>query len=263
MSKKRAAQDPHDQVGAADAESQGQAALHSAEREAALLLALSQALATWDSFEVGGERLLRGLAEALGLTAGVLWLPQDDVLVARAIWGVRDIDRTALERALHTMRLPIGVGLPGRAWERREPIDRGRPSTDTPLLRSRAPLDGLSAAVGVPALAGEEMLAVVELYSASEAELGERLMHVLIAVGHVLGAFFARRRGQLMLSSITARETEVLVLVAHGLAAAKIAEQLSISRATVKTHLEHIYMKLGVSNRASAVASALRAGLIA
>jgi DNA-binding CsgD family transcriptional regulator len=84
-----------------------------------------------------------------------------------------------------------------------------------------------------------------------------------MAVGHVLGAFFARRRGQLMLSSITARETEVLVLVAQGLTAANIAEQLSISRATVKTHLEHIYLKLGVSNRASAVASALRAGLIA
>src|SRR3989442_7760997 len=98
MSRERSAQDPHDPVGAAEAEPQGHpAALHDAEREAALLLALSQALATWDGLELGGERLLRGLAGALGLRAGVLWLPHDDVLVARAIWSAPDIERTALK----------------------------------------------------------------------------------------------------------------------------------------------------------------------
>jgi DNA-binding CsgD family transcriptional regulator len=62
--------------------------------------------------------------------------------------------------------------------------------------------------------------------------------------------------------SVTARETEVLLLASHGLTYAEIAEQLAVSPTTVKTHLENIYPKLGVSDKAAAVAAALRHGLI-
>jgi DNA-binding CsgD family transcriptional regulator len=62
--------------------------------------------------------------------------------------------------------------------------------------------------------------------------------------------------------SITAREAEVLQLASHGLTYAEIAEQLTVSVATVRTHVENIYPKLGVSDKAAAVAAALRHGLI-
>jgi DNA-binding NarL/FixJ family response regulator len=62
--------------------------------------------------------------------------------------------------------------------------------------------------------------------------------------------------------AITPRETEVLQLASHGLTHIAIAEQLSLSPATVKTHLENVYPKLGVTDKAAAVASALRHGLI-
>jgi DNA-binding CsgD family transcriptional regulator len=62
--------------------------------------------------------------------------------------------------------------------------------------------------------------------------------------------------------SITPRETEVLQLASHGLTAAEIAAELVVSVGTVKTHLQNIYPKLGVSEKASAVATALRHGLI-
>jgi DNA-binding NarL/FixJ family response regulator len=62
--------------------------------------------------------------------------------------------------------------------------------------------------------------------------------------------------------SITPRETEVLSLASHGLTIAEIAEQLDLTSATVKTHLGKVYPKLGVSDKASAVAAALRHGLI-
>lgn len=58
------------------------------------------------------------------------------------------------------------------------------------------------------------------------------------------------------------RELEVLALVARGLTNRAIGRQLSISEATVKTHLVHLYGKLGVSDRTSAVAVALERGLI-
>jgi hypothetical protein len=58
-------------------------------------------------------------------------------------------------------------------------------------------------------LAGAEVLGVVELYNASSPELSPRLMRVLGTVAHELGGFFARRRGELDLSPLTAREVEV------------------------------------------------------
>ena len=57
---------------------------------------------------------------------------------------------------------------------------------------------------------------------------------------------------------LTPREREVLRLLAEGLAAHDIAKQLFISKKTVGTHLEHIFTKLGVRNRAQAVAVAYR-----
>jgi two-component system nitrate/nitrite response regulator NarL len=61
---------------------------------------------------------------------------------------------------------------------------------------------------------------------------------------------------------LTTREHEILVLVAGGLSAPGIAEQLVLSPATVRTHLQHLYDKLGVSDRAAAVAEAMRHGII-
>jgi DNA-binding NarL/FixJ family response regulator len=61
---------------------------------------------------------------------------------------------------------------------------------------------------------------------------------------------------------ISARELEVLELVARGASNRDAAARLFISEATVKTHLTHIYSKLGVNDRAAAVAEAFDRGLL-
>jgi two-component system nitrate/nitrite response regulator NarL len=61
---------------------------------------------------------------------------------------------------------------------------------------------------------------------------------------------------------MTARERETLTLLAEGMSAPQIGRALHLSTATVKTHLQHIYEKLGVSERAAAVAQAMRRGLL-
>jgi two-component system, NarL family, nitrate/nitrite response regulator NarL len=61
---------------------------------------------------------------------------------------------------------------------------------------------------------------------------------------------------------LSPRELDVLRLAAEGNTAPEIAERLVISPATVKTHFENIYEKLGVTDKAAAVAYALRVGLI-
>ena len=61
---------------------------------------------------------------------------------------------------------------------------------------------------------------------------------------------------------ISQRELEVLELIAQGASNRSAAARLFISEATVKTHLMHIYDKLGVNDRAAAVAEAFNRGLL-
>ncbi|QUQ72181.1 response regulator [Kutzneria sp. CA-103260] len=61
---------------------------------------------------------------------------------------------------------------------------------------------------------------------------------------------------------LSKRELEVLALIAKGATNREAAAQLFISEATVKTHLLHLYAKLGVSDRAAAVATAFARGLL-
>ncbi|MFI6155355.1 response regulator [Kitasatospora sp. NPDC051170] len=63
-------------------------------------------------------------------------------------------------------------------------------------------------------------------------------------------------------SPLSAREREVLALVARGTANREIARALFISEATVKTHLTHLYAKLGVNDRAAAVAAGYDRGIL-
>ena len=61
---------------------------------------------------------------------------------------------------------------------------------------------------------------------------------------------------------LTAREREVLTLMAEGLSGPQIADRLIVALPTVKTHQARLYEKLGVSERAAAVAEAMRRGLL-
>ena len=61
-----------------------------------------------------------------------------------------------------------------------------------------------------------------------------------------------------MLPGLTAREQQILNLVAEGLTNRQISSTLSVSESTVENHMHHIFVKLGISNRAQAVARAFQ-----
>jgi two-component system nitrate/nitrite response regulator NarL len=99
-------------------------------------------------------------------------------------------------------------------------------------------------------------------------ELARAILHASRG-GTVLGPELAsavasqiRERARSDVPVLTDREQQVLALLCDGLSAPQIAERLFLGTATIKTHLAHLYGKLGVSDRAAAVAVALRRGLV-
>jgi DNA-binding NarL/FixJ family response regulator len=70
------------------------------------------------------------------------------------------------------------------------------------------------------------------------------------------------RRASAVATQLTSREMDVLKLLADGLSAAEIGARIHLSESTVKSHLAKIYQKLGVTNRAQALVTAMRMGLL-
>lgn len=101
----------------------------------------------------------------------------------------------------------------------------------------------------------------VRTVAAGDAALSPRVAGLLMR--HVASA--AVTRAPLPgpdLSALTARESEVLQLVARGLSNAEVASALVLSEATVKTHVSRMLLKLGLRDRVQAVVTAYEAGLV-
>jgi DNA-binding NarL/FixJ family response regulator len=103
----------------------------------------------------------------------------------------------------------------------------------------------------------EEILAAVQAVARGEAALDPSVQH------HVVAALAGPEPavGPELPDELTPREAEVLSLIAEGLSNAQIAERLVVSAATVKTHVNHIFAKAGVRDRAQAVVYAYSHGL--
>jgi DNA-binding NarL/FixJ family response regulator len=104
-----------------------------------------------------------------------------------------------------------------------------------------------------------ELLGAIRVVAAGDALLAPSVTRRLIAS-------FARR-GEVPppnadLDALTAREREVLTLIARGLSNGEITERLSVSVATVKTHVGHLLAKLGARDRAQLVIAAYETGLV-
>jgi DNA-binding NarL/FixJ family response regulator len=108
----------------------------------------------------------------------------------------------------------------------------------------------------------EELLNAIRVVSSGSALLAPAVTQAVIAA-------FARRSASAdptsspRLDELTEREREVLLLLTRGRSNAEIAADLVVSDATVKTHVAHVLMKLGVRDRVQAVIFAYEAGLVA
>ena len=232
-------------------------------REIAGHIAIEEVLAAWAPQEDGAERLLARLGEAMEFAVGVLWLRRDDALIARSVWSSHSIETSDFEAATQRLNAESDRAPSVEAWLSRQPVLAvnlaDRPSFEGRDAALRA---GLRGVVAVPAVSGDLTFAVLEFYSHEGLQPSETLLRSLTGMGHELGHFFARRTGELRPHELTVREREILQLAAQGMSAKAIAQHLTLSPLTVKSHFQNIYAKWGISDRASAVAKALREGLI-
>ena len=259
----------------------------SGERIDAALLAVASFVDLKSPYFLGHSRAVADLAAAAGERTG---LSGGDLRTLRRAALVHDLGRLGVSNAIWDKQGPLGAG----EWER----IRLHPHITERMLRQsealaplaaiavqhRERLDGSGYPRGVsgPAISREaRLLGAADAYQAmceprphrparpaeeASAELhadvragrldAEAVEAVLGAAGHRVPR---RREGP---AGLTPREVEVLKLLARGLSNKQIGERLVISPKTVGNHVEHIYGKIGSSNRAGAGLFAMRHGLL-
>ncbi len=135
---------------------------------------------------------------------------------------------------------------------------RGRPAMGIVVLTMHDDDDTLLEALDAGASA-------LVLKSGTADEVVSTVRRAAVAPGAFTAVGLAgalRRRSSASTPTLTVRELEVLQRLAAGDSVTQAARQLYMSESTVKTHIGKIYDKLGVHNRASAVMSAIRLGLV-
>lgn len=211
---------------------------------------LQRALALWTQ---GGHRLgelkARFALTQVWAAAGELAEAGTELARAESLLVGEELRGLALARTQAHAVLAQATGdraLAARTWA--EAADLAR-RYDLPYEQAQAWLAQAAVLSGEPAQAARaEALAIAERIGAQG--LAER--------ARVTDSPPAEPDG---LDRLTAREGEVLRLLAAGLSNRDIAARLTVSERTVSTHLTHIFAKIGAENRAAAVAYALRHGL--
>lgn len=152
------------------------------------------------------------------------------------------------------LQMPDGHGL--------DVVRAIRQTSDTTglvVLTMHAGDDQIFAAMeaGASAFVGKDSKASEVVSAAKHAAVAPR---TFLCTG--LSAAMVRRATGPSIPRLSGREEEVLALLADGLGTSEIAGRLYLSESTAKTHITHIYQKLGAANRAQALVTAMRMGLL-
>ena len=132
-------------------------------------------------------------------------------------------------------------------------------TTGVVVLTMHAGDDQIFAAMeaGASAFVGKDTRATEVVSAAKHAAVAPR---TFLCAG--LSQAVMRRATSPAPPKLSGREAEVLSLLADGLGTGEIAGSLFMSESTAKTHITHIYQKLGAANRAQALVTAMRLGLL-
>ncbi|MFI6472716.1 response regulator [Streptomyces sp. NPDC050516] len=194
--------------------------------------------------------------------AAVLGLAQDIDVVAAAADGAEVLAAVAagpVDVVLMDLRMPVMDGI-----EATRRLTEEHPEVAVVVLTTFADDDSILAALSAGARgyltknAGREDIArAIRAAAAGQSVLDREVQDRLLATARTK----APSPEQPLPGDITPREREVLTLIGQGLPNRAIAEKLFISEATVKTHINNLFAKADIRDRADAVRRAITAGL--
>ncbi|MEV5710872.1 response regulator transcription factor [Actinoallomurus sp. NPDC052274] len=199
-----------------------------------------------------------GLVLLLGLLPGI-------EVVGSAADGeeaVRLVDEHEPEVVLMDLRMPRVDGV-----EATRRIKAAHPAVQVVVLTTYSDDESVFAALQAGArgyltkdAGAEEIARAIATVRDGAAQLDPSVQRRLVDALTAGGQPQRRRKGDLP-DGLTQREAEVLALIAEGKSNAEIARELFISEATVKTHINNLFAKAGLRDRAQAVTYAYRNGL--
>ena len=196
------------------------------------------------------ELIRQGLARAFEREDGMTVVGQaGSVAEGVSLWRSLEPDVVVTD-----LQMPDGSGLDVVRAIREE-----SESTGAVVLTMHAGDDQIFAAMeaGASAFVGKDTRATEVVSAARHAAVAPR---TFLCAG--LGQAVMRRATAPAPPKLSGRESEVLALLADGLGTSEIASSLYMSESTAKTHITHIYQKLGAVNRAQALVGAMRLGLL-
>jgi DNA-binding NarL/FixJ family response regulator len=194
--------------------------------------------------------------------AAVLALSEDIEVVAAAADGAEvlaAVAAAAVDVVLMDLRMPVMDGI-----EATRRLSEEHPETAVVVLTTFADDDSILAALSAGARgyltknAGrQDIVRAIRAAAAGQSVLDREVQDRLLATVRTRPS----SPGQSLPADLTPREREVLTLIGQGLPNRAIAQQLFISEATVKTHINNLFAKADIRDRADAVRRALAAGL--
>jgi DNA-binding NarL/FixJ family response regulator len=188
--------------------------------------------------------------------AGVIQLEEDMEVVAQAgsvAGALVEFKANAPDVVIADLQLQDGTGL-----DIVRAIRKGNDKTGLVVLTMHSGDDQIFAAMeaGASGFVGKD---------APSGEVVRAARHAAVSPRSFVCAGLAQammRRATSESTRLSDREHEVLLLLADGLGAAQIGQQLYLSESTAKSHIAKIYQKLGAANRAQALVTAMRIGLL-
>lgn len=196
------------------------------------------------------ELIRQGLARAFERDDDMSVIGQAGTVAA----GVEAFHDLSPDVVVTDLQLPDGHGL-----DLVRAVRSSSNATGVVVLTMHAGDDQIFAAMeaGASAFVGKDTKATDVISAARHAAVAPR---TFMCAG--LSAAMMRRATAPAAPRLSAREEEVLTHLAEGLGTGEIAARMYVSESTAKTHITHIYQKLGAANRAQALVTAMRMGLL-
>ncbi|HZN11426.1 MAG TPA: ATP-binding protein, partial [Blastocatellia bacterium] len=201
-----------------------------AEEQLSLLHILTMEVAAADDLSAALEVVVRRVCEKTGWALGQAWVLRQDgaALECSPAWfpGVAVLEK--FRAASEKVSFPPGVGLPGRVWSSKQPAWIEDVTLDPNFPRGNdARGVGLKAALGIPILSGDEVMAVVEFFMRKPRREDKRLVKVIAAVAAELGLVIGRKRAEEELRRTQAELAHVSRVTTMGELAASIAHEVN------------------------------------